>query len=356
MASSPFTPRCTVENGSKSFFQKAVYLVDWWLLKADSQSSGKRLGVGGFTLRNNVRQEFSSAPIVKVFESFILGFPYQWEIFAAKDAWEASPPKAAPDAVLGVQKSSLRSQSVPEARRTRSMKSKDVGSPKTHEPICIKKSKINSVSEINKQGEEAEDEMCTQKNLNTEDCISLRLRSRHNKQNHTSEGGMAVCGVASTSGSNTKEKLDYESLAFKNGIGKASAVNVEPSMPDGLKSATQGCNDKSIDGFRRGNLEDEINVTPSKKYGGVHKVFIPKNVSKCAQSDPGYAHSANKKTCCRKEAGSFEKMASPQSLTLKRSRSGRLLLPPLEFWRNQRAVYNLERKVTGIVDDQNFLI
>ncbi|XP_044474225.1 uncharacterized protein LOC123202381 isoform X3 [Mangifera indica] len=45
---------------------------------------------------------------------------------------------------------------------------------------------------------------------------------------------------------------------------------------------------------------------------------------------------------------------SPESLSLKRSRSGRLLLPSLDFWRNQVAVYDADRKITGIqeaVDD-----
>lgn len=36
------------------------------------------------------------------------------------------------------------------------------------------------------------------------------------------------------------------------------------------------------------------------------------------------------------------------SLSLKRSRSGRLLIPPLEFWRNELVMYDKDRKITGI--------
>ncbi|XP_019250531.1 PREDICTED: protein EMBRYO DEFECTIVE 1674-like isoform X2 [Nicotiana attenuata] len=39
---------------------------------------------------------------------------------------------------------------------------------------------------------------------------------------------------------------------------------------------------------------------------------------------------------------------SPEPSSFKRSRSGRLLLPPMEFWRNQMAIYDADREVTAI--------
>ncbi|KAG8649283.1 hypothetical protein MANES_08G078100v8 [Manihot esculenta] len=42
---------------------------------------------------------------------------------------------------------------------------------------------------------------------------------------------------------------------------------------------------------------------------------------------------------------------SPESLSLKRSRAGRLLLPTLEFWRNQIPVYDADRNITGIQEE-----
>ncbi|KAL4297618.1 hypothetical protein GQ457_12G009520 [Hibiscus cannabinus] len=43
-----------------------------------------------------------------------------------------------------------------------------------------------------------------------------------------------------------------------------------------------------------------------------------------------------------------QSIISPESLNLKRSRSGRVLLPPMEFWRNQIPVYDQDRGITGI--------
>ncbi|KAK7393308.1 hypothetical protein VNO78_21860 [Psophocarpus tetragonolobus] len=43
-------------------------------------------------------------------------------------------------------------------------------------------------------------------------------------------------------------------------------------------------------------------------------------------------------------------IGSPQSLSFRKSRSGRLLLPPLEFWRNQIPIYNADHELTEIQD------
>ncbi|KAK9920692.1 hypothetical protein M0R45_029240 [Rubus argutus] len=42
---------------------------------------------------------------------------------------------------------------------------------------------------------------------------------------------------------------------------------------------------------------------------------------------------------------------SPESLSVGRSRSGRLCLPPLEFWRNQSPIYDVDHGVTGIQEE-----
>ncbi|KAL1336966.1 hypothetical protein HN51_031407 [Arachis hypogaea] len=47
--------------------------------------------------------------------------------------------------------------------------------------------------------------------------------------------------------------------------------------------------------------------------------------------------------------GEEEKISSVSILSsFKKSRSGRLLLPPLEFWRNQIPIYNADHVVTEI--------
>ncbi|XP_043725414.1 uncharacterized protein LOC122671978 [Telopea speciosissima] len=57
---------------SHSFF-KTVCLQDWWLVKADRDFHGKRLAVGGIASRErHAARVFSSAPIVKRFDTFTL--------------------------------------------------------------------------------------------------------------------------------------------------------------------------------------------------------------------------------------------------------------------------------------------
>ncbi|KAM4078045.1 hypothetical protein ACB094_09G006500 [Castanea mollissima] len=46
-------------------------------------------------------------------------------------------------------------------------------------------------------------------------------------------------------------------------------------------------------------------------------------------------------------------IVSPESLSYGRSRSGRLLLPTMEFWRNQLPVYDADRKITGIMTEKD---
>ncbi|CAI0433155.1 unnamed protein product [Linum tenue] len=104
-------PTC---NKAVSYFKKTVTLQDWWLIKADQDYEGKRLGVAGFppSGQRGLR-EFRSAPIIKTYDvftletadgvtvlihgflnrtrtvqngfpieatnSFLLGFPFYWE-------------------------------------------------------------------------------------------------------------------------------------------------------------------------------------------------------------------------------------------------------------------------------------
>ncbi|KAK9985316.1 hypothetical protein SO802_030267 [Lithocarpus litseifolius] len=45
-------------------------------------------------------------------------------------------------------------------------------------------------------------------------------------------------------------------------------------------------------------------------------------------------------------------IVSPESLSYGRSRSGKLLIPTMEFWRNQLPVYDADRKITGIMTEK----
>uniref|UniRef100_A0A7N2M5A1 CBS domain-containing protein n=1 Tax=Quercus lobata TaxID=97700 RepID=A0A7N2M5A1_QUELO len=70
---------------------------------------------------------------------------------------------------------------------------------------------------------------------------------------------------------------------------------------------------------------------------------------------------------CSQELKNEKSIVSPESLSYGRSRSGkcatyfpslslslgRLLLPAMEFWRNQLPVYDADRKITGIMTEKD---
>ncbi|CAA3024728.1 Hypothetical predicted protein [Olea europaea subsp. europaea] len=77
--SSTSTPDKTVNDSNKSReapksnFQKTVCLADWWLVKSELGSKGKRLAVAGLTSREQQAvRVFSSAPIHKRYDVFTL--------------------------------------------------------------------------------------------------------------------------------------------------------------------------------------------------------------------------------------------------------------------------------------------
>ncbi|KAL3616442.1 hypothetical protein CASFOL_039832 [Castilleja foliolosa] len=111
-------PPTTPTSAIRSPFLKQVLLHDWWLIKAGSDSHGKRLGIGGIASKGSQSIRcFSSAHIIKrhdavtlgtidgltisvhghlnrartlangfsheVCEHFEIGFPYYWEEYGA---------------------------------------------------------------------------------------------------------------------------------------------------------------------------------------------------------------------------------------------------------------------------------
>ncbi|XP_059653562.1 kinetochore-associated protein KNL-2 homolog isoform X2 [Cornus florida] len=117
-----------------SSFIKNVYLHDWWLIKADLGSGSRQLGVGGFSSRESRGiRAFRAAAIAKrhdtvtletvdgitvtlsgfinrsltlqsgfpseVCNHFLFGFPYCWEVYAARCFGEESTSRAVPSRV-----------------------------------------------------------------------------------------------------------------------------------------------------------------------------------------------------------------------------------------------------------------
>ncbi|XP_073224191.1 uncharacterized protein [Cicer arietinum] len=95
-----------------------------------------------------------------------------------------------------------------------------------------------------------------------------------------------------------------------------------------LSAKTEGCYKK-----KRVTVETEA-VRPKRK------MMRPASSMKSPQE----------KDASHLNKGSKQRLSSvtPESLSLKKSRSGRLLLPPLEFWHNQKPIYNVDREITEI--------
>ncbi|KAI4300126.1 hypothetical protein L6164_033538 [Bauhinia variegata] len=60
-------------------------------------------------------------------------------------------------------------------------------------------------------------------------------------------------------------------------------------------------------------------------------------------------------TPIKKEGQKKISTASPQLSSFKRSRSGRLLLPTMEYWRNQMPVYDADRNITEILEGSSLV-
>lgn len=91
---------------------------------------------------------------------------------------------------------------------------------------------------------------------------------------------------------------------------------------------------------KRATIEKEV-VTPKRK--------IIKHASSVKSPQGRNVSHSNK--------GSQQRLStvSPESLSLKKSRSGRWLLPPLEFWRNQQPIYNMDREITEIQEGSSLI-
>ncbi|KAK7279175.1 hypothetical protein RJT34_24221 [Clitoria ternatea] len=143
---------------------------------------------------------------------------------------------------------------------------------------------------------------------------------------------------------------------------RSTSAALENCNEEGLKSPEtpiQSQSQKQIN-TSSGNLVNKytsrISRTLSPKSEGCYKKKRVTSETKVVRPKKKLTESASSvKSLQEKDVsplvrGSKQKISSisPQSLSFRTSRSGRLLLPPLEFWRNQVPVYNADHEVTEI--------
>ncbi|KAJ8753983.1 hypothetical protein K2173_001881 [Erythroxylum novogranatense] len=105
--------------------------------------------------------------------------------------------------------------------------------------------------------------------------------------------------------------------------------------------------------------QELVNVQDAMKRAAKSLINFPKNLESNGKKqrkvtvEGGSSMKKAKRKISFDPNGGKEKsrMLSPESLSLKRSRSGRLLLPTLDFWRNQIPVYDANRNITGIREE-----
>ncbi|XP_058215109.1 kinetochore-associated protein KNL-2 homolog isoform X2 [Rhododendron vialii] len=96
---------------------------------------------------------------------------------------------------------------------------------------------------------------------------------------------------------------------------------------------------RSCVGLSDANQIDDLKIAGSKK---------ETNVKDASKSREKTKRKLTYESPVTKRGTEKTTFVSPESSSFKRSRSGRLLLPTLEFWRNQLVIYDGDHQITGI--------
>ncbi|XP_049360998.1 kinetochore-associated protein KNL-2 homolog isoform X8 [Solanum verrucosum] len=348
-------------NSSKSCFQPTVSLKDWWLIRAERDSQGRTLAVAGLTSREGqALRGFTSAPILKIYDvfnletidgicvvlkgfinksrseengfpsevigQFLFGFPPQWETFNEKFLGRESKGKASASDALCFEKPSMYSEKVKDLK------------------------KLDQNDHVETTGETIQDHN-GRKDYEVEDNL---MRDNQN------DGEVANEVIVQK-----KKKRATRSSDQLNSTNTSTSIAKEQGILD-------------HNGIKDYEVEDNL-MRDSQNDGEVASEVIVQKKTKRAMRSPDMLNSTNTSTSIAKEqtadvnrtthfkSSSTEnakrklsygspqqgkeavRLISPEPLSFNRSRSGRVLLPPMAFWRNQRAVYDADQRVTEVI-------
>ncbi|KAL1326659.1 hypothetical protein HN51_036779 [Arachis hypogaea] len=345
------------KNANLSCFQPTVCLYEWWLVKAKHGFEGKQLAIGGIaSKREEVVRVFTSAPIAKrhdlfslettdgvyiiirgfideqrtidngfppeVFSHFLFGFPQNWESYAADLIRDES--------TIGTDLGSA----VP----------KNVSSI---DPEIFSAAQEKSILSSSKPLKEA--------------------FGAHGKPHAEGEwyDSNATCGVNAAQGSGSIRRVTryYNRKVCQQ---KQAASGITLKHPEELNSPVTPAQLQSLEKVTTEKVNTPSEHLDESSTSRVSRTLF-ENEEGCsrrkkATSEKGQitcerkmARSATATKYPRKRGlspsiiGEKEKISSVSALSsFKKSRSGRLLLPPLEFWRNQIPIYNADHEVTEI--------
>ncbi|XP_030927810.1 kinetochore-associated protein KNL-2 homolog isoform X1 [Quercus lobata] len=358
----------TDDASALSYFQKTVCLHDWWLVKSDREFEGKRLAVAGSTAREKQAVRlFSSAPIVKRYDfstmetadgicvvikgfinkprtqengfpsmvgsHFVLGFPTDWEEYATKfmegDSTNGIHSGTIADsAIAGTEKSCPTSEQTPNNHEQVTHRGSLKNSPGSG---CSMKHKNKMLSPKTKTFENPDGAK-----LNSSSGVSIQPEGIMDISDNVPDHSVGqILGSLSENvrGKGKDEKCTVSGLKSES-IKMNSVPVASGNMSEILKNHKFEFEDNSIPSSStyEGKSDDAKEGADRKKTK--RNLIFDQNVSRS------------------QELKNEKSIVTPESLSYGRSRSGRLLLPTMEFWRNQLPVYDADRKITGIMTEK----
>ncbi|KAL2992297.1 hypothetical protein AAZX31_10G041400 [Glycine max] len=353
-----------------------VTLYDWWLIKAKNDFQGKRLAVAGVSSRKDeAMRVFVSAAVIKrydvfsletadgicvmisgfineqrtlengfaaeVFNRFLFGFPPDWESYALDCFREESTTgtdlgSAVPD---NVPASSLEilSDGVENSIPTSLASPKEA--PGDHEKSfpgneCNVSKEMGGVNVACSSGGKRR---------------SARLHDIkvHQQKKKPASGGSLKNPNNENSTLVALENCDVEGL-------KSPVTPIQSQSSRQLSTSSGQLVKKSASRISRTLSPKTEGCYKKKRVTVERKVGRPKgklNKSASAVKNP------QEKDLSHLTKGSQQKISTvtPESPSFRKSRSGRLLLPPLEFWRNQIPIYNADHEITEIQDGASLI-
>ncbi|KAL5710927.1 hypothetical protein ACHQM5_021433 [Ranunculus cassubicifolius] len=361
-----------------------VVLKDWWLIRASIDVDGKVLAVGGFTNEGEKgRQKFSSAPIIKKYDARTLqsadgvtvfiegsineihchesgitsevlnhfwhGFPYNWD-----DSWFHCGEHSIPTGVSCL----LNEHAILKDSNSKETLSKEAS--KVNFQVNVESSSPLEVEQLHITEVTATETECDNMDStkNADECVGLSSTRRSSRStNNKADGNVLSVGhllgvgrLARCSSKAVPSSVKTGSKKVPNApfeARRSNRVKIIEDMKDTNKQ--EKAKNKALPPEKDLNIpsmEPNVNMYDSPLEESSHDDRPTKSQSKAKRRLEFIADASSTPIAKDNNVWSL----SPVESSCKRSRSGRLILPPLDFWRNQRAIYDMGRECVGVLN------
>ncbi|XP_028081987.1 kinetochore-associated protein KNL-2 homolog isoform X2 [Camellia sinensis] len=169
--------------------------------------------------------------------------------------------------------------------------------------------------------------------------VSKVHRCKYTKAVPLETSGMNLKSSAERSESPRTNYKDEEKVMLGNVSANLSTIKLSLNPEAGKQRKKTNKALKSSIGLGDANLKEDLEIGVSKK---------ETNDKKASKSSGKTKRKLTYESPVSQGGTEKASFISPESLSFKRSRSGRLLLPTLQFWRNQMPIYDKDRQITGI--------